>query len=81
LVEGVGGAGEDLARVAMAIVNELALKFTKHGSYRDDMKGKVFAFEEGRYIPQNMSLLLLSQLGSPLRLTAMAFSVVRRHDW
>lgn len=72
LVEGVWGAGEDFAGIAMAVNNirtnasvYLILAMAKACWYRD--------------LPQNMSLLILVQLRSPLRVAAMALSVVCRH--
>jgi hypothetical protein len=72
LVEGVWGSGEHFAGIAMAINNVrinasfyFILAMAKAWRYRD--------------LPQNMSLLILVQLRSPLCVAAMALSVVCRH--
>jgi hypothetical protein len=73
LVEGVGCAGEDFARVAMTVVNLvlnpntiLRFLYGEHGIGRSTIG----------YVPQDMSLLVIIQLRRPLGVTAMAFSVV-----
>jgi hypothetical protein len=73
LVEGVRGAGEDFTGVAVAVAYQYNIIATPN------LISQQIKYRTSKDLPQNVSLLVTRQLRRPLRVSAMAFSVVARH--
>jgi hypothetical protein len=85
LVERVGGAGEELAGVAMAMQGTNVSNQSPTPPPMTSLLKKRWIWRIGKvrqaYVPQDMPLLVLAQLDRKFRVAAVAVAVVGCHDW